>query len=88
VSAQPPRDEPAAPPPDDPPSPQAPLAREPRGLVPVAYLMALVTLLAPLAVLGAVFAGVVLARRGRPATGAGVIAVGAACVVLGLTVVW
>jgi hypothetical protein len=53
-----------------------------------AYLLALVTLLAPLAVLGAVFAGIVLMRREHPGHGVAVIALGAVCVVLGMTVVW
>ena len=60
----------------------------PGRVVAAAYVLALVTLLVPFAVLGALFAGVVLIRRDRPGAGAGVIAVAIACVVLGLTVVW
>ena len=69
-----------------------PLSDEPPPLpgrvVAAAYVLALLTLLVPFAVLGAAFAGVVLVRRGRPGAGAGVLLVGAACVVLGLTPVW
>jgi len=57
-------------------------------VVAAAYVLALVTLLVPLAVIGAAFAGVVLIKRDRAAEGIGVIVVGAACVVLGMTVVW
>ena len=72
---------------------QRPVAGDPPPPLPgrvvgAAYVLALVTLLVPFAVLGAAFAGVVLIRRDRPLAGAGVIAVGAACVVLGLTTVW
>jgi hypothetical protein len=44
-------------------------------VVVVAYLLAIVCLLVPLALVGALFAGVALMRRNRPADGAGVIAV-------------
>jgi hypothetical protein len=50
----------------------------------VAYLLAAVCALVPLALVGALFAGVALMRRNRPRDGAGVIAVGLACTVLGL----
>ena len=53
----------------------------------VAYLLAAVCVLAPLAVVGAVFAGVALMRRNRPRDGIQVIALGIACTALGL-VVW
>lgn len=69
-------------------TPDAPLPPLPGRVVAAAYVLALVTLLVPLAVFGALFAGVVLIRRERPLAGAGVIAVGIACVVLGMTVVW
>jgi hypothetical protein len=55
-------------------------------VVAAAYLLAALSLLVPLAVVGAVFAGAVLLRRGRPAEGAGVIALGVACAALGVTV--
>jgi hypothetical protein len=55
--------------------------------VAVAYLLAAVCLLVPLALIGAVFAGIVLMRRNRPVEGAGVIALGIACTALGL-VLW
>jgi hypothetical protein len=64
------------------------LAPLPGRVVAAAYVLALVTLLIPLAFFGAVFAGVVLMRRDRRGAGAGVIAVGIACFVLGMTVVW
>jgi hypothetical protein len=46
--------------------------------------LAAVCLLVPLALIGALFAGVVLMRRNRMAEGAGVIALGVACTALGL----
>ncbi|MEJ7797721.1 MAG: hypothetical protein WKF42_04410 [Solirubrobacteraceae bacterium] len=58
----------------------------PPRVVAVAYLLALVCLVAPLAVLGAAFAGVVLFGRGRRGAGAGVIALAVVCVALGVTV--
>lgn len=45
-------------------------------MVVVAYLLAIVCLLVPLALAGALFAGLALIRRNRPADGAGVIVVG------------
>jgi len=54
----------------------------------VAYLLAAVCLLVPLALIGAVFAGIVLARRNRPLEGAGVIALGIACTVIGLVLLF
>ena len=53
----------------------------------VAYLLAAVCVLAPLAVVGAVFAGIALMRRNRARDGLQVIALGLACTALGL-VVW
>lgn len=50
----------------------------------VAYLLAAVCALVPLALIGAVFAGIVLIRRNRPREGAGVIALGIACTAVGL----
>ena len=50
----------------------------------VAYLLAVVCLLVPLALVGALFAGVALIRRNRPADGWGVIVVGIAATALGL----
>jgi hypothetical protein len=61
-------------------------AELPPRLIVVAYVIALVCLVAPLAVLGAAFAGSVLFTRGRRAAGAGVVAVAVLCAVLGLTV--
>ena len=49
-----------------------------------AYLLAGVCLLVPLALVGALFAGFALIRRGRPADGAGVIAVGVLATALGV----
>jgi len=56
-------------------------------VVVVAYILAAVCLLVPLALVGALFAGIVLMRRNRPREGAGVIALGVACTALGL-VLW
>ena len=56
----------------------------PARLVVVAYVLALVCAVAPLAVLGAAFAGSVLLTRGRRGAGLGVIAVAVACSALGL----
>jgi hypothetical protein len=53
----------------------------------VAYLLAAICILVPLAVLGAVFAGIVLARRNRARDGVQVIMLGVACTALGL-VLW
>ena len=53
----------------------------------VAYLLAAVCVLAPLAIVGAVFAGLVLLRRNRARDGVQVIALGVACTALGL-VLW
>ena len=53
-------------------------------MVVVAYLLAGVCLLAPLALVGAAFAGVALMRRNRPADGLGVIATAVVATALGL----
>jgi hypothetical protein len=50
----------------------------------VAYALAATCLLVPLALVGAVFAGVALMRRNRPADGAGVLVVAALATALGL----
>ena len=50
----------------------------------VAYLLALTCVLVPLALVGALFAGVALIRRNRPADGAGVLVVGIVATALGL----
>jgi uncharacterized membrane protein len=60
----------------------------PGRVIAAAYVLAVVTLLIPLAFFGAVFAGYVLSRRGHRGAGAGVAAVAVACFVLGMTVVW
>ena len=46
--------------------------------------MALVSMLVPLALLGAAFAGVALMRRNRPVDGAGVIVVAVAATAFGI----
>jgi hypothetical protein len=56
-------------------------------VVVAAYVLAAVCLLVPLALVGALFAGIVLMRRNRPREGAGVIALGVACTALWL-VLW
>ena len=53
-------------------------------MVVVAYVLAAVCLLVPLALVGALFAGFVLMRRNRQLEGAGVIALGIACTALGV----
>ncbi len=50
----------------------------------VAYLLAAVCLLIPLALVGAVFAGIVLMRRNRQADGIGVLVVAVIATALGL----
>lgn len=55
----------------------------PTRLVVVAYLLALLCAVAPLAVLGAGFAGAVLFTRGRRNAGAGVVALAVLCTALG-----
>jgi hypothetical protein len=63
-----------------------PSRRDPTRLVVIAYLLAAVCVLVPLAVIGAVFAGAVLARRNRPLAGAGVVALAVLCTALAVTV--
>ena len=53
----------------------------------MAYLLAGICLLVPLALIGALFAGIVLMRRNRVGEGIGVIALGVVCTALGL-VLW
>ena len=50
----------------------------------VAYLLAAICFLIPLALVGAVFAGIALMRRNRRAEGMGVIAVGIAATAIGI----
>lgn len=54
-------------------------------LVVVAYLLASLCLLVPLAVVGSTFAGTVLWRRGLRRHGAAVVGIGLACMVFGVT---
>lgn len=63
----------------------APLPVRPQAVV-VAYLLAALCLLIPLAVVGSTFAGAVLWRRGLRPHGAAVIALGLACTAVGVTV--
>ena len=50
----------------------------------IAYLLAAVCLLVPLALVGALFAGVALMRRNRRADGVGVIVVGLVATAIGI----
>jgi hypothetical protein len=61
-----------------------PLPVRPQAVV-VAYLLAALCLLIPLAVVGSTFAGAVLWRRGLRQHGAAVIGLGVACMVFGVT---
>ena len=61
-----------------------PFLRDPQRVVVAAYLLAAVCVVVPFAVVGALFAGVVLARRNRPGAGAGVIALSLACTAAGV----
>ena len=65
------------------PEPELPL-QDPTRIVVIAYLLALVCILVPLALLGALFAGVALVRRNRPLDGTGVIVVALACTAFGI----
>ena len=58
--------------------------RDPTRVVVVAYLLALVSMLVPLALVGAAFAGVALARRNRRTDGIGVIVVAVASTAFGV----
>lgn len=60
---------------------------DPTRIVVSAYLLAAVCVVVPLALIGALFAGVVLLRRSRRAEGLGVIAVAIACTVLGILLI-
>jgi hypothetical protein len=55
------------------------------SLVLIAYVLALLCAVAPLAILGAGFAGAVLFQRGRRAAGAGVVVLAVACAAIGVT---
>jgi hypothetical protein len=61
-----------------------PLPLRPRVLV-VAYLLAALCLLVPLAVVGSTFTGAVLWQRGLRPHAAAVVGLGVACMVLGVT---
>jgi hypothetical protein len=61
-----------------------PLPVRPQTVV-VAYLLAALCLLIPLAVVGSTFAGTVLWRRGLRPHAAGVVGLGIACMVFGVT---
>jgi hypothetical protein len=61
-----------------------PLPTRPQVVV-VAYMLAALCLLIPLAVVGSTFAGAVLWQRGLRSHGAAVVGLGVACVVLGAT---
>ena len=64
---------------------EGPLPVRPQAVV-VAYLLAALCLLIPLAVVGSTFAGAVLWRRGLRRHGSAVILLGVACMVVGVTV--
>ena len=55
-------------------------------IVVVAYLLAALCLLIPLAIVGSTFAGAVLWQQGLRPHGAAVIVIGIACMVVGVTV--
>jgi hypothetical protein len=64
-------------------SEQPPVGEDvPARLIVVAYVIALLCVLLPLAVIGAGFAGAVIFQRGRRVEGAGVIVVAIACVAI------
>ena len=65
----------------DQPAPPEPL---PPRIIGVAYLLAAICLFVPLAVVGAIFAGVVVSGRGARAHGIAVIVLSVACAALGL----
>ena len=62
------------------------MLQDPTNVVVAAYLLAALCLIVPFAVIGALFAGVALARRNRPGVGAGVAALSLACTALAVTV--
>ena len=57
----------------------------PPPAIAAAYVLALLCLMLPLAVVGSTFAGVVLVRRGLRGHGAAVLVLGVACVAIGIT---
>lgn len=61
-----------------------PLPMRPQVVV-VAYLLATLCLLIPLAIVGSTFAGAVLWRQGVRSHGAAVVGLGVACMVFGIT---
>lgn len=63
-----------------------PMFQDPANVVVAAYLLAGVCVIVPFAVIGALFAGVALARRNRPGAGAGVIALALTCTAVAVTV--
>ena len=71
------------PPQHEPPEQELPL-QDPTRIVVIAYLLALVCILVPLALVGGLFAGVALMRRNRPLYGTGVIVVAVACTAFGI----
>jgi hypothetical protein len=62
----------------------APSSVRPQAVV-AAYLLAVLCLLVPLAVIGSTFAGIVLWRRGSRRHAAAVVGVGVACLAIGVT---
>jgi hypothetical protein len=58
--------------------------RDPAPVVVAAYALAAISALVPLAVAGALFAGIALMRRNRRAEGMGVIVVGVVATALGV----
>lgn len=69
---------------DDPAMPDEQYPRDPPRVVAAAYLLAAVCVVVPFAVIGALFAGIVLVRRNRSGAGAGVIALSLACTAAGV----
>jgi len=65
---------------DEPAAPE----RLPPRIIAVAYLLAAVCLILPLAVVGAIFAGIVVLNRGLRAHGIAVIALSIACAAIGI----
>ena len=69
----------------DPGAEHEPSSRElPPRMIAIAYALAAVCLVAPLAILGAGFAGGVLLNRGRQRAGVGVIVAAVACTAAGI----
>lgn len=63
-----------------------PLRHDPTPVVVAGYGMAVVCLLVPLAIVGALFAGFALTRRNRVRDGVAIVALGLASTALGVTV--